>query len=539
METILEKIIELAEKIWLRLDILLDLEGIEALDFLKPLLAGIKSDPLFLGLAITGTTIILYSIFKIKKTHAEKEKRLDALLQELDETEEKDEVDFDSPLFSTKGTEASSYDESSIDTSSEFEQKEQDNEIYGDEFESPASEEKVTTPVELDQPPQEIFKNRRISDDDFGWETSVEEWDELYDYISKPFQADKPKQEGESTTVPQKPKEVPQKSEETATASEDLNQTSQEIFKNRRISDDDFGWETSVEEWDELYDYISKPFQADKPAAVSSKEKAVAELEKESVEPVPEQEESEEVAEFLEAVAELEKESAEPTSDEEELEEVAEFLEAVSELEKKSAEPTSDEEELEEANAFLEAVSKLEEEPPETMPDEEKLDPRLSETDQTIRPKPAIDITAEPALPERIELSLEEVETEPELESDLVAKTSTSEASKSQPVMTNSSASPLLKSILNSSVSAKTDALVSRLKTFQAELENRFSSLDIEPETIKKALTTESLRKKRSKYQPAEVNYRSKRKSLSNKEYLSQLESFIFMAKQKNQKTDT
>ena len=93
--------------------------------------------------------------------------------------------------------------------------------------------------------------------------------------------------------------------------------------------------------------------------------------------------------------------------------------------------------------------------------------------------------------------------------------------------------------MLNSSVSAKTDALVSRLKTFQAELETRFNSLEIEPEAITKALASESPRKKQSKYQPTKVSYRSKRKSLSNKEYLSQLESFIFMAKQKNQRTDT
>ena len=135
---------------------------------------------------------------------------------------------------------------------------------YGDEFESPSSEKTTVTSGDLNRTPQEIFKNRRISDADFGWETSVEEWDELYDYISKPFQADKSKQEGESTTVPQKSKEVPQKLKEKATAPEGPNQTPQEIFKNRRISDDDFGWETSVEDWAELYAYISKPFQADK-----------------------------------------------------------------------------------------------------------------------------------------------------------------------------------------------------------------------------------------------------------------------------------
>ena len=66
MEAILEKIIELAEKFWLRLDILLGLSDIKALDFLKPLLANISSDPVLLGLTVVVTTIILYSIYKNK-----------------------------------------------------------------------------------------------------------------------------------------------------------------------------------------------------------------------------------------------------------------------------------------------------------------------------------------------------------------------------------------------------------------------------------------------------------------------------------------
>ena len=90
--------------------------------------------------------------------------------------------------------------------------------------------------------------------------------------------------------------------------------------------------------------------------------------------------------------------------------------------------------------------------------------------------------------------------------------------------------------MLNSSVSAKTDALVSRLKTFQAELETRFHSLENEHEKSAEAAPTETLRKKKGNYQPASVSYQSNRKSRSNKEYLRQLESFIFMARQKSNK---
>ena len=99
MENILEKIIELAEKIWLRLDIFLGLVDIEALGFLKPLLANILSDPLLLVLTTVGIMLLLFVIVKIKNSHSEKERRLDELLQELDAIEERDEVDLDRPLF--------------------------------------------------------------------------------------------------------------------------------------------------------------------------------------------------------------------------------------------------------------------------------------------------------------------------------------------------------------------------------------------------------------------------------------------------------
>ena len=243
METILEKITGVIEATWFKLATLLNLEGMGTLDSLKPILANILSDPLLLGLTLAVIAIIPYTIYKVKNAYAEKEKRLDALLRELDDEENSEEADTSKPLFENQNTKDSSPEEPA---------NELDSKAYGDEFESPSSEKVTVTSGDLNRTPQEIFKNRRISDEDFGWETSVEEWDELYDYISKPFQADKSKQEGESTTVPQK-------SEEIVATSEDL-RTPQEIFKNRRISDSDFGWECGVEEWDELYDYISKPF---------------------------------------------------------------------------------------------------------------------------------------------------------------------------------------------------------------------------------------------------------------------------------------
>jgi len=147
---------------------------------------------------------------------------------------------------------------------------------------------------------------------------------------------------------------------------------------------------------------------------------------------------------------------------------------------------------------------------------------------------PTASIPSTLPIPQRVELTLEDVESAHESKPAL--QTIATESSK--PDSEAPSAGPLLNSMLNSSVSAKTDALVSRLKTFQSELETRFQSLEQEPETTAEAAPTETLRKRQGNYQPAKVSYKSKRKSRSNKEYLRQLESFIFIARQKSKSTD-
>jgi hypothetical protein len=181
METILENIMGVIEAVWFKLTTLLNLEEMGTLDSLQPILANILSDPLLLGLTLAVITIIPYTIYKVKNAYAEKEKRLDALLRELDDEENSEEADTSKPLFQNQNTK---------DYSLEEQAKESDSKTYGDEFESPSSEKTTVPSGDRNQTPQEIFKNRRISDDDFGWETSVEEWSELYDYISKPFQED-------------------------------------------------------------------------------------------------------------------------------------------------------------------------------------------------------------------------------------------------------------------------------------------------------------------------------------------------------------
>ena len=560
METILVNIIEVLEPVWFKLVDLLSLKEMKTLDSIQPILAKILSDPLLLGLSLALIGVVPYTIIKLKKSYTLKENRLDALLSELTE-EDNEEVSTNQPLPQNQSTKNSNLDQPT---------NESDTKAYGNEFELPSLQKKTITSGDLNQTPQEIFKNRRISNDDFGWETDVEEWNELYDYISKPFQAGKPKQENESATIPQESqKTVP-------LTQENLNQTPQEIFKNRRISDDDFGWETDVEEWDELYDYISKPFQTDKPKDVASENEVLQELEKEVLTEVAQKEETvpstnqateittesslgigiDELAEQIIEETMLKEESTEEPSNIniDQLTELIEDEEIFITVDQKNEIITPKEEVRVEVNQLNESITEqssnididelaelIREE--KSVPEEKSLTTNTLSTSETkhLEPNEAVSSTSEPQfstsspVPQRVELTLEDVvKTDLEPKPALQSKTSNnfSETIKESP-----STRPLLNSILNSSVSAQTDALVSRLKTFQSELEVRFQSLEQESETRVEAAPTETLRKRQGSYQPANVSYKSKQKSRSNKEYLRQLESFIFMARQKSKNT--
>ncbi len=491
METILENIIGVIEAVWFKLTTLLNLEEMGTLDSLQPILANILSDPLLLALSLAVITIIPYTIYKVKNAYAEKEKRLDALLRELDDEENSEEADTSKPLFQNQNTK---------DYSPEEPANESDSKAYGDEFESPSSEKTTVTSGDLNQTPQEIFKNRRISDDDFGWETSVEEWDELYDYISKPFQTDKQTavSSGNEALTESKeelsepvPKEeitasIDQTTEATTEVSADIDELADQIIEEA-ISKDETTEESSNMRIDELAELIE---------------------EKETVLDIDQTKETLAPREEITVGIDPTTESTAEESSNIGIDELAELIE---------------EEELS-ASAGKASTASI----PST------LETKPLDFDEATDGLSAPETISSSPIPQRVELTLEDVESSHEPKPAL--QTIVTESSK--PDSESPSAGPLLNSMLNSSVSAKTDALVSRLKTFQAELETRFQSLEQEPETTAEAAPTETLRKRQGNYQPAKVSYKSKRKSRSNKEYLRQLESFIFMARQKSKSTD-
>ena len=507
METIKQNVVSFFEKTWLKVNAILGVEEMKDLGSFQLVLNNILADPLLLVLALGIIASIPYIIHKIRATHTEKEKRLDALLQELENLEENEETHSGRPLLKNqpKG-EIINHPNESLSAI--------ENEAYGNEFESSGSE-KIDNSLEKLNPI--IQKN---FNDDLDWDSSNDKWSDLYDHISQE------PNEGEQVPIHQNLKMGNDTTEDTLTQ------------KPLEIMDNELSWESNFDEWDEIYDSVAeKPLEADIPAKDPIK--------KESLEPeiVPtefskEQEELDKFADSLEAISKTEKKSIETVSDEEKLEEVTGFLDAVSELEKEPIDTTPEEEKFEEVTGFLDAVSELEKEPIETVSDKEKLEEVTDflEAVSELEKEPITTTTPTPVLniPERIELSLEEIELE-ELQPKLIEQAETT-ISGSTLIKENLTAGPLLNSMLNSSVSAKTDALVSRLKTFQAELENRFQALETESETTQEITKTTS--KKGNDYQPASVNYKSIRKSRSNKEYLRQLESFIFMAKQKNINSD-
>ena len=492
METILENIIGVIEAAWFKLATLLNLEGMGTLDSLKPILANILSDPLLLGLTLAVIAIIPYTIYKVKNAYAEKEKRLDALLRELDDEENSEEADTSKPLLQNQNTKDSSPEEPANESGSE---------AYGDEFESPSSEKVTVTSGDLNRTPQEIFKNRRISDDDFGWETSVEEWDELYDYISKPFQTDKqtavssgnealPESKEELSTEPV-PKEeitasIDQATQATTEVSADIDEVADQIIEEA-ISNDETTEESSNMGIDELAELIEE-------------EETVLDIDQTNETLAP----REEITVGIDPTTESTSEESSNMG----IDELAELIE---------------EEELSASAAKASTASIT-----------STLDTKPLDFDEATDGISAPETISSSPVPQRVELTLEDVESAHEPKPEL--QTIVTESSK--PDSEAPSAGPLLNSMLNSSVSAKTDALVSRLKTFQAELETRFQSLEQEPETTAESAPTETLRKRQGNYQPAKVSYKSKRKSRSNKEYLRQLESFIFIARQKSKSTD-
>jgi hypothetical protein len=301
METIKQNIVYFFDNIWLKVNAILGAEEMKDLGSFQLFLNNILADPLLLVLALAIIASIPYIIHKIRATHTEKEKRLDALLQELDNLEENNETHKSKPLFKNQSTdEILSLPDESLGAL--------DNEAYGNEFESSGSEKIDDSLEELNPIIQGNFN------DDLDWDSSNDKWSDLYDHISQE------PNEGEQVPAHQSLKKGGDISENNLTQ------------KPLEIMDNELSWESNFDEWDEIYDSVAeKPLEADIPAKDSiEKENLAPEIV--STELTTEQDELDKFADSLEAISKIEKESIETVLEEEKLEEVNDFLEAVTEL---------------------------------------------------------------------------------------------------------------------------------------------------------------------------------------------------------------
>ena len=140
IEQFLQTALEFLKEIWFQLNSRFDLENTEAFKFLKPYLLQLQENPLYLGVSLASLVLIPYALIKVRSISRERERKLDELMEEMEEEEydEDDprrlrrpepEDDGDKPLFINEESEPSSYskvvdtenDEDSEEEITEFE----------------------------------------------------------------------------------------------------------------------------------------------------------------------------------------------------------------------------------------------------------------------------------------------------------------------------------------------------------------------------------------------------------------------------------
>ena len=90
----LQVAIEFIKEIWFLLDNAFGLEETQAFKFLKPYLLQAQEKPTYLLIAFFLLVLLPYILYKIKRISSERERKLDALIEEM---EEEEEIDINDP----------------------------------------------------------------------------------------------------------------------------------------------------------------------------------------------------------------------------------------------------------------------------------------------------------------------------------------------------------------------------------------------------------------------------------------------------------
>ncbi|MGY8760533.1 MAG: hypothetical protein ACKVK9_05290, partial [Nitrospinaceae bacterium] len=85
IEQFLQTALEFVKEIWFQLDSRFDLENTEAFKFLKPYLIQLQDNPLYMGISVAALFLVPYALIKVKSNSRERERKLDELMEEMEE----------------------------------------------------------------------------------------------------------------------------------------------------------------------------------------------------------------------------------------------------------------------------------------------------------------------------------------------------------------------------------------------------------------------------------------------------------------------
>ncbi len=93
IEQYLQVALEFVKEIWFQLDSQFGLEETEAFKFIQPYLLQLQDNPTYMGIAFAALVLVPYGLYKVRSISRERERKLDDLMEEMEE----DELDEDDP----------------------------------------------------------------------------------------------------------------------------------------------------------------------------------------------------------------------------------------------------------------------------------------------------------------------------------------------------------------------------------------------------------------------------------------------------------
>ena len=532
IEQFLQTALEFLKEIWFQLNSRFDLENTEAFKFLKPYLLQLQENPLYLGVSLAALVLIPYALIKVRSISRERERKLDELMEEMEEEEydEDDprrlrrpepEDDGDKPLFINEESEPSSYSKV-VDTENDEDSEEEITEFELDALSSEDAENIAPVSSEL-------------ADSDF--EKDLNEFMAMEDNIELP---------ADDSTHDQAIKELQEDGELM-----ELDEPSSETDISESVSDlDEDEHDRAIKELQEDFDATEStelseddPFSNYSDLDEDEQDKAIKDLQEE----------------MERTINQLTEQIEEPT-------EAPSSIKDLSQIHV-SGDATIEEDYTEENDPVLEEEPSPETEPAHSLNEEPSLEQphELSDNEILASLEPEIEETS--SIESEPEYTIEEIsdlESEPELKADSIPDTrdyepeisgftfeadildEENEDSKGftfeeQPIEIEESPEPevtIEQSTLDHDYvpSGDADSLIDRLKFLQTRFENRYQST--EKPVTESAPAPVGKRIPEKDYASFTEARRQSSMALSpdSKKYMDLLESFVFMKDQRKHK---